>query len=132
MAFGLYETSSAMIIFAVPRSWQFIASRPELGPTCHNKQWLLGIAGGRLVACELNHISEHLICREGRSGCSRMPASRGPRPLDLVQPSISGRLILRARYLARGAPRHAQNPRGTRRCGFVATVVYEHRDISIN
>ena len=47
--------------------------------------WLLGIAGDRPVACELNHISEHLIAVRAGVGVAGLPCFIGDRDRDLVR-----------------------------------------------
>ena len=59
MAFGLYAHRSYARL-AAPERWQFIAFDQSFADM-PQQRWLLGIAGDRPMACELNHISEHLI-----------------------------------------------------------------------
>ncbi|HTU55776.1 MAG TPA: LysR family transcriptional regulator, partial [Acetobacteraceae bacterium] len=59
MPFGLYAHRSYTHL-AVPERWQFIAFDHGYADM-PQQRWLLGIAGDRPVACELNHIGEHLI-----------------------------------------------------------------------
>jgi DNA-binding transcriptional LysR family regulator len=56
MAFGVYAHRSYAHL-AAPERWQFIAFDQSFADM-PQQLWLLGIAGDRPVACELNHIGE--------------------------------------------------------------------------
>lgn len=49
------------------------------------QKWLLRIAGDRPVACELNHISEHLIAVRAGVGVAGLPCFLGEQDRDLVR-----------------------------------------------
>ena len=71
MAFGLYAHRSYAHLGA-PDRWQFIAFDQNFADM-PQQRWLLGIAGDRPVACELNHIDEHLIAVRAGVGVAGLP-----------------------------------------------------------
>src|SRR6266481_6639821 len=77
MDFGLYAHRSYAHL-AVPERWQFIAYDQSFADM-PQQSWLLGIAGDRPVACELNHISEHLIAVRAGAGVAGLPHFLGDR-----------------------------------------------------
>jgi DNA-binding transcriptional LysR family regulator len=83
MAFGLYAHRSYAHLVA-PERWQFIAFDQNFA-AMPQQRWLLGIAGDRPVACELNHISEHLIAARAGVGVAGLPCFIGDRDHDLVR-----------------------------------------------
>jgi DNA-binding transcriptional LysR family regulator len=83
MAFGLYAHRSYAHL-AAPERWQFIAFDQNFAGM-PQQSWLLGIAGDRPVACELNHISEHLIAVRAGVGVAGLPCFLGERDRDLVR-----------------------------------------------
>jgi DNA-binding transcriptional LysR family regulator len=83
MAFGLYAHRSYAHLGA-PERWQFIAFDQNFADM-PQQRWLLGIAGDRPVACELNHIDEHLIAARAGIGVVGLPCFIGDRDQDLVR-----------------------------------------------
>jgi len=83
MDFGLYAHRSYAHL-AAPERWQFIAFDQRFADM-PQQLWLLGIAGNRSVACELNHISEHLIAVRAGAGVAGLPCFLGDRDRDLVR-----------------------------------------------
>jgi DNA-binding transcriptional LysR family regulator len=83
MAFGLYAHRSYAHLDA-PERWQFIAFDQNFADM-PQQRWLLGIAGNRPVACELNHIDEHLIAVRAGVGVAGLPRFIGDRDQDLVR-----------------------------------------------
>jgi DNA-binding transcriptional LysR family regulator len=83
MAFGLYAHRTYTHL-AAPERWQFIAFDQSFAHM-PQQSWLLGIAGDRPVACELNHISEHLIAVRAGVGVAGLPCFLGDRDRDLVR-----------------------------------------------
>ena len=83
MAFALYAHRSYAHLSA-PERWQFIAFDQNYADM-PQQRWLLGIAGDRPVACELNHISEHLIAVRAGVGVAGLPCFIGDRDRDLVR-----------------------------------------------
>jgi DNA-binding transcriptional LysR family regulator len=83
MPFGLYAHRSYAHL-TVPERWQFIAFDQSYADM-PQQRWLLGIAGDRPVACELNHISEHLIAVRAGAGVAGLPCFLGNREHDLVR-----------------------------------------------
>jgi DNA-binding transcriptional LysR family regulator len=83
MAFGLYAHRYYANL-AAPERWQFIAFDQSFADM-PQQSWLLGIAGDRPVACELNHISEHLIAVRAGVGVAGLPCFLGDRDRDLVR-----------------------------------------------
>ncbi|HUA78345.1 MAG TPA: LysR family transcriptional regulator [Acetobacteraceae bacterium] len=83
MPFGLYAHRSYAHL-AVPERWQFIAFDQRFAHM-PQQSWLLGIAAGRPVACELNHIGEHLIAARAGAGVAGLPCFLGERDRDLIR-----------------------------------------------
>jgi DNA-binding transcriptional LysR family regulator len=83
MAFGLYA-HRCYAHLAAPEKWQFIAFDQSFADM-PQQLWLLGIAGDRPVACELNHISEHLIAVQAGAGVAGLPCFLGDRDRDLAR-----------------------------------------------
>jgi DNA-binding transcriptional LysR family regulator len=83
MAFGLH-THRSYPHLAAPEKWQFIAYDQSYADM-PQQSWLLGIAGDRSVACELNHIGEHLIAVRAGAGMAGLPYFLGERDRDLVR-----------------------------------------------
>src|SRR5258708_6669175 len=81
MAFGLYAHRSYAHL-AAPGNWQFIAFDQSYAEM-PQQRWLLSIADRRPVACELNHISEHLIAVRAGVGVAGFPCFLGERGRDL-------------------------------------------------
>jgi DNA-binding transcriptional LysR family regulator len=116
------------------------ALRPEVGlPSSRlrielrhmpQQQWLLGIAGDRPVACELNHISEHLIAVRAGVGVAGLPCFIGDRDPDLIRvggdiPSFGRDIwLLVHRDLSR-------TPAVRAVIDFAAVVISDNRDLSI-
>jgi DNA-binding transcriptional LysR family regulator len=128
MAFGLYAHRSYAHL-AAPERWQFIAFDQSFADM-PQQSWLLGIAGDRPVACELNHISEHLIAVRAGVGVAGLPRFLGDRDHDLVRidedvPPFARDIWLVVHRDLRRTPavRAVMN--------FVAVVISEHRDLSI-
>ncbi|CDZ30704.1 LysR family transcriptional regulator [Neorhizobium galegae] len=83
MPFGLYARRD----YAhrdVPDRWQFIAYDESFADMPQQK-WLLGIAGARPVACELNDISGHHIAARAGAGVAGLPNFLGDADPDLVR-----------------------------------------------
>jgi DNA-binding transcriptional LysR family regulator len=128
MAFGLYAHRSYAHL-AAPERWQFIAFDQSFADM-PQQRWLVGIAGNRPVACELNHISEHLIAVRSGVGVAGLPCFLGDRDHDLVRinhevPTFSRDIWLVVHRDLRKAPavRALMN--------FVTVVISECRDLSI-
>ena len=83
MAFGLYAHRCYPHL-ATPERWQFIAFDQNYADM-PQQRWLLGIADDRPVACELNHIGEHLIAVRAGVGVAGLPCFLGDREGDLVR-----------------------------------------------
>jgi DNA-binding transcriptional LysR family regulator len=128
MAFGLYALRSYAHLDA-PESWQFIAFDQSFADM-PQQRWLLGIAGDRPVACELNHIGEHLIAARAGVGVAGLPCFLGERDHDLVRinedvPSFARDIWLVVHRDLRKTP--------TVRAvmDFAAGVISENRDLCI-
>ncbi|MES5045910.1 LysR family transcriptional regulator [Rhizobium nepotum] len=83
MAFGLYARRDYAHRDR-PDQWQFIAFDENFGDMPQQK-WLLGIAGARPVACELNDIGGHLIAVRTGAGVAGLPCFMGDADPDLVR-----------------------------------------------
>ena len=83
MAFGLYARRDYPHREA-PDRWQFIAY-DESFADMPQQQWLLGIAGARPIACELNDISGHLIAARAGAGVAGLPCFLGDADPDLAR-----------------------------------------------
>jgi DNA-binding transcriptional LysR family regulator len=128
MDFGLYAHRSYAHL-AEPERWQFIAFDQSFA-YMPQQSWLLGIAGDRPVACELNHISEHLIAARAGAGVAGLPCFLGERDRDLVRihedvPSFAREIWLVVHHDLR------KTPAVRAVMDFVAVVISEHRDLSI-
>jgi DNA-binding transcriptional LysR family regulator len=128
MDFGLYARRSYAHL-AAPERWQFIAFDQNFADM-PQQQWLLGIAGDRPVACELNHISEHLIAVRAGVGVAGLPCFIGDRDRDLIRvgedvpPFARDIWLLVHRDLRR-------TPAVRAVMDFVAGVISEYPDLSI-
>jgi DNA-binding transcriptional LysR family regulator len=128
MAFGLYAHRSYAHL-AAPERWQFIAFDQSFADM-PQQSWLLGIAGDRPVACELNHISEHLIAVRAGVGVAGLPRFLGDRDHDLVR--IDEDVPPFARDIWLVVHRDLRRTPAVRAVtNFVAVVISEHRDLSI-
>ncbi|HLJ05286.1 MAG TPA: LysR family transcriptional regulator [Acetobacteraceae bacterium] len=128
MAFGLYAHRSYAHLTA-PERWQFIAF-DQTYTDMPQQRWLLGIAGDRPVACELNHIGEHLIALRAGVGVAGLPCFLGDRESDFVRiyediPSFSRDIWLVVHRDLR------KTPAVRAVMDFVAAAISEHRDLSI-
>jgi DNA-binding transcriptional LysR family regulator len=83
MVFGLYAHRSYAHL-AAPERWQFIAFDQNYSEM-PQQRWLLGIARDRSVACELNHIGEHLIAARAGVGVAGLPRFLADRDRDLIR-----------------------------------------------
>jgi DNA-binding transcriptional LysR family regulator len=83
MAFGLYAHRSYARL-ATPESWEFIAWDKAFSDT-PAQSWLLGVAAGRQVVCELTYSSEHLIAARAGVGVAGLPCFIGERERDLIR-----------------------------------------------
>ncbi len=83
MAFGLYAHRNYAHL-ATPERWQFISFDQNYADM-PQQRWLLGIAGNRSVACELNYISEHLIAARAGIGIAGLPCFLANKDPDLVR-----------------------------------------------
>jgi DNA-binding transcriptional LysR family regulator len=129
MAFGLYAHRSYAHL-AAPERWQFIAFDQSFADM-PQQRWLLGIAGDRPVACELNHISEHLIAVRAGAGVAGLPCFLGDRDHDLIRIDQATPSFARDIWLA--VHRDLRKTPAVRAVmDFVAALVSEHRDLSIS
>ena len=127
MAFGLYA-HRAYAHLAAPERWQFIAFDQSFADM-PQQQWLLGIAGDRPVACELNHISEHLIAVRAGVGVSGLPCFLGARDRDLVRIDEDVPYFVRNIWLV--VHRDLRKSPAVRAVmDFVAVVISENPDLS--
>jgi len=83
MAFGLYAHRCYPHL-AAPERWQFIAWDRTYADL-PQQSWLLGIAAGRPVVCELTHSSEHLVAARAKVGIAGLPCLLGDKDPDLVR-----------------------------------------------
>jgi DNA-binding transcriptional LysR family regulator len=128
MAFGLYAHRSYAHL-AAPERWQFIAYDQSF-TDMPQQSWLLGFAGDRPVACELNHISEHLIAVRAGVGVAGLPCFIGDRDRDLVRihddvPSFARDIWLVVHRDLR------KTPAVRAVMDFAAAVISENRDLSV-
>jgi DNA-binding transcriptional LysR family regulator len=128
MAFGLYAHRS-YVHLAAPERWQFIAFDQSFADM-PQQAWLLGIAGDRPVACELNHISEHLIAVRAGAGVAGLPCFLGERDRDLVRIHEDAPSFTRDIWLA--VHRDLRKTPAMRAVmDFAAVAISENRDLSI-
>ncbi len=97
MPFGLYAHRS-YVNLPVPERWQFIAFDHNYSEMPQQK-WLLGVAGGRPVVCELNYISEHLIAARAGVGVAGLPLFLGDADSDLIRIDANARPFSRDVWL---------------------------------
>jgi DNA-binding transcriptional LysR family regulator len=128
MAFGLYAHRSYAHM-AAPERWQFIAYDQSFADM-PQQSWLLGIAGDRAVACELNHISEHLIAVRAGVGVAGLPCFLGERDRDLVR--IFDDVPAFARDIWLVVHRDLRKTPAVRAVmDFAAAVISENRDLAV-
>ncbi len=128
MSFALYAHRSYAHLTA-PERWQFIAF-DQTYADMPQQRWLLAIAENRPVACELNHISEHLIAVRAGVGVAGLPCFMGDRDHDLVR--IGEDVPPFARDIWLVVHRDLRRTPAVRAVmDFVAAVVSEDRDLSI-
>jgi DNA-binding transcriptional LysR family regulator len=128
MAFGLYAHRSYAHL-AAPERWQFIAFDQNFADM-PQQRWLLGIAGDRPVACELNHISEHLIAVRAGLGVAGLPCFIGDRDHDLVRIGADVRPFARDIWLL--VHRDLRKNSAVRAVmDFVSDVISENRNLSL-
>jgi DNA-binding transcriptional LysR family regulator len=128
MPFGLYAHRSYAHL-AAPERWQFIAFDQSFADMPQQK-WLLGIAGDRPVACELNQISEHLIAVRAAVGVAGLPCFLGDGDHDLARIHEDVPYFVRDIWLV--VHRDLRKTPAVRAVtDFVAAVVSEHRGLSI-
>jgi DNA-binding transcriptional LysR family regulator len=128
MAFGLYAHRSYAHL-AAPERWQFIAFDQNFADM-PQQRWLLRIAGDRPVACELNHISEHLIAVRAGVGVAGLPCFIGDGDHDLVR--IGEDVPPFARDIWLVVHRDLRKTPAVRAVmDFVAVVISDNRDLSI-
>jgi DNA-binding transcriptional LysR family regulator len=128
MAFALYVHRSYAHL-TIPERWHFIAFDQSYADM-PQQRWLLGIAGDRPVACELNHISEHLIAVRARVGVAGLPRFIGDGDQDLMR--IGEDIPPFARDIWLLVHRDLRSTPAVRAVmDFVAAVISEHRDLSI-
>jgi DNA-binding transcriptional LysR family regulator len=128
MALGLYAHRS-YVHLAAPERWEFIAW-DETYADSPAQSWLLEIAGGRPVVCELTQSSEHLVAVRAGVGVAGLPCFLGNRHPDLVR--IDQRIPPFARNIWLAVHRDLRNTSSVRAVmDFVESVVSEDRDLSI-
>lgn len=128
MPFGLYA-HRAYPELGTPERWQFIAY-DESYAEMPQQAWLLGIAGGRPMACELTHSSEHLMAVRAGVGIAGLPRFIGERDPDLVR--IDRDIPPFAREIWLAVHRDLRSTPSVRAVmDFVAAVVSENPDLSI-
>jgi DNA-binding transcriptional LysR family regulator len=94
------------------------------------QRWLLGIAGDRPVACELNHIDEHLIAVRAGVGVAGLPRFIGDRGHDLVRIGENAPPFARDIWLV--IHRDLRKTPAVRAVmDFVAVAVSENQDLRI-
>jgi DNA-binding transcriptional LysR family regulator len=128
MTFGLYAHRS-YVHLAAPDRWQFIAYDQSFADM-PQQSWLLGIAGDRPVACELNDISGHLIAARAGAGVAGLPCFLGDHDPGLVRigedlPAFKRNIWLVVhKDLRKSPPIRAV-------MDFVAGLITGHRDLSL-
>jgi DNA-binding transcriptional LysR family regulator len=128
MRFGLYAHRSYAHL-TPPERWQFIAF-DQTYADMPQQRWLLGIAGERPVACELNHIGEHLIAVRRAVGVAGLPRFLGDREHDLVP--IQDNIPIFSREIWLVVHRDLQKTPAVRAVmKFAATTVSEHGELSL-
>jgi DNA-binding transcriptional LysR family regulator len=83
MPFALYA-SRDYVALATPEHWRFIVYDEQFADM-PQQHWLLGVANGRPVACELSDISSHLIAAYTGAGVAGLPCFLGDAHGGLVK-----------------------------------------------
>ncbi|PXW23322.1 LysR family transcriptional regulator [Paraburkholderia caballeronis] len=83
MPFALYASRDYPVL-ATPDHWRFIAY-DERFASMPQQHWLLGMAGGRAVGCELSDIGSHLVAVRSGAGVAGLPCFLGDAHADLVR-----------------------------------------------
>jgi DNA-binding transcriptional LysR family regulator len=128
MAFSLYAHRSYARLTA-PERWQFIAF-DQTYADMPQQRWLLDIAGDRPIACELNHISEHLIAARAGAGVAGLPCFIAERDRDLVRIDEDAPGFARDIWIA--VHRDLRKTPAVRvAMDFVAAVISEHLNFAV-
>lgn len=127
MAFGLYARRDYEHR-ETPDRWQFIAY-DESFADMPQQQWLLGIAGARPVACELNDISGHLIAAGSGAGVAGLPCFLGDADPDLIRIGEDAPSFVRDIWLL--VHRDLRKTPSVRAVmDFVVALITQHGDLS--
>lgn len=97
MAFALYATEDYVASHR-PEDWTFIAYDAQFADMPQQK-WLLAIAAGRPVGCELSDISGHLAAARSGAGAAGLPCFLGDAEPGLVRLDHEGPLFSRDIWL---------------------------------
>ncbi|WP_269792827.1 LysR family transcriptional regulator [Stenotrophomonas sp. Iso1] len=122
MPFALYA-SAGYAAKRRPEDWSFIAFDAQFADM-PQQHWLLQIAAGRAVGCELSDISGHLSAAQGGAGVAALPCFLGDHTAGLVRLEHEGQAFSRDiwlvvhRDLRRAAPIRAV-------MDFIAKIVSE-------
>jgi DNA-binding transcriptional LysR family regulator len=127
LTFGLYAHRSYGQSTS-PERWQFMAFDQSFADV-PQQSWLIGIAGNRPVACELNHISEHLIAVRAKVGVAGLPCFLAEPAADLVRISVGVPELERDIWLV-VHPDLRKTAAVRAVIDFVIAVISAHQDLS--
>lgn len=97
MHFALYATQDYVASHR-PEDWTFIAYDAQFADMPQQK-WLLGIAAGRPVGCELSDISGHLAAARSGAGVAGLPCFLGDAEPGLIRLAHEGAMFSRDIWL---------------------------------
>lgn len=97
MRFALYA-SQGYVASHRPEDWTFIAYDAQFADMPQQK-WLLGIAAGRPVGCELSDISGHLAAARAGAGVAGLPCFLGDEEPGLMRLEHEGAMFSRDIWL---------------------------------
>ena len=83
MPFALYASRDYPAL-ATPEHWRFIVYDEQFADM-PQQQWILGLADGRALACELSDIGSHLIAAIAGAGVAGLPCFLGDAHAGLVK-----------------------------------------------
>lgn len=97
LGFALYA-SAAYAAKHRPEDWSFIAYDAQFADM-PQQQWLLQVAGGRAIGCELSNISGHLAAALAGAGVAGLPCFLGDHAPGLVRLEHEGPAFCRDLWL---------------------------------
>lgn len=97
MPFALYASRDYSAL-ARPEHWRFIVYDAQFADM-PQQHWILGLADGRAIACELSDISSHLIAAHSGAGVAGLPCFLGDAHAGLVRLELGANTFSRDIWL---------------------------------